>query len=111
MKVRGFTLIETLLSLSIIGIIVAIFLPNFLSGMSLFTKAKEEAEMIYFAQSIIEEIKSNKAQSIEVMNLKDSSPYNYKVDKIEQNGVLTITVLVDSKISDRTIELKTMVLK
>lgn len=58
MNKRGFLLVEVLLSLCIFGIVVATCLPILSTALNNKRKAKEKLDMIYIAETIMEQIKS-----------------------------------------------------
>lgn len=58
MKKSGFTLIELIISLSILGIVTITIVPLVNSQYNLFNRQKTKAEMIYTCESIIEKLKA-----------------------------------------------------
>lgn len=63
MKRNGFTLIEVILSLFLLGIISIIVLPSIQNSFSNGMKNKERSEMIYIAESTLEKLKAFKINS------------------------------------------------
>ena len=82
---RGFTLIETIISLGILALIAVFLLPSLASVYKSSFKAKEETKVIYALEEAIETEKSNIHNDETVANIKE----------IEIDGIL-VEVSVNS---------------
>lgn len=87
MKRQGFTLIEVMLSLVLLGIISVIVLPSVQGSYDNIMTSRRKSEMIYLGESTIEKIKGFKENSssmdvydMSVEDIIDSFKLSNKVD-------------------------------
>jgi prepilin-type N-terminal cleavage/methylation domain-containing protein len=102
----GFTFVEVLVALALFGIVAAVLLPNLSGGIRLFSQTKKESKLVYEAQSILEQIKSDVFLG---KTVESRSVGNAIVEVSESDGVMTVAVTIKEEGGKQVVKLQTMV--
>ncbi|WP_243661673.1 type II secretion system protein [Miniphocaeibacter halophilus] len=92
---KGFTLLECIVGLAIIGILAAFLLPSLANALSLEIKTDNDKELISYSKHIMESIKSDiyNEKTIGITNdLKKEFKFEYSINKTENLNKLKLDV-------------------
>ncbi|MDO5755521.1 MAG: competence type IV pilus minor pilin ComGE [Tissierellia bacterium] len=93
-RVKGFTLLETLVALFILAIIAIYLLPAFSKSMELEKEATEYHQKVHFAKEALERIRKNHDEG---RKIDEDIPklYPYTLKTTEEGGMVKITLEVE----------------
>ncbi len=74
-KNKGFSLVEVIFSIALIGIIAVSFLPLINNSIKNIANLKNQNEMSFIAEMVIEKLKTSNADAVSTLNILDASGY------------------------------------
>lgn len=92
---RGFTLLECIVGLAIIGILAAFLLPSLANTLKLEIKTNNDKELINYSKHVMESIKSDiyNEKTINITNdLKEEFKFEYSINETENLNKLKLDV-------------------
>ncbi len=92
-RTKGFTLIECLVGILILGIIAAFTMPSLVKALQLDKLTEDDRDLHYYSKSIVESIKADyyNEKDISITNdLKEEFDFKYNIEEI--NGMNKLKV-------------------
>lgn len=80
---KGFSLLEVIFGIFLIGVVVVYLLPSFNNIFLSFKKAKTDTNLVYLAESIVESLKAERISNPEIFEqIKEAEKFLYtKLDQ------------------------------
>lgn len=105
---KGFTLIEVLIGLGIVGVITIFTLPTLNSASIIRNKSEDNTKIINYSSNLMENLKKNFYEDIKIdYNLPINEKYDYEYNIIE-NEMTELELKVWRKTDDYEIKLKVL---
>ena len=92
-RIKGFTLIECLVGILILGIIASFIIPSLIGTLKLEKDAENDRNLYYYSKNIVESIKSDyyNNKNIDITNnLKEEFDFKYEIKEINNMNKLEV---------------------